>query len=162
MIVRHVTVPLDQLVMLLLDDSGTKAKRNGSRPVPFPAEDFVPDLERGQLGCPLCGGVNTLYENVELTGWVTVSGHRLERDGDKTVVRPINPSTTSSGVDREADWDSVEHTGFACNVCCGDGENLTQLALVCEPKKGWDGEPLRPPMRGQERLIPDRATHEEE
>lgn len=150
---RHITIPLDQIVLLLVDDSGTRARRGAHGAEPFPVEDLVPDLDRAQLGCPLCGQTTTLYENVELKGRVTVNGHRLEREDDQTVVRPVNPQTTRSGLDREADWDAIEHEGFACNSCCRDGENLCQLALVCEPKKGWDGEPIKPPMKGQERLI---------
>jgi hypothetical protein len=147
---RHVKIPLEQIVLYLVDESGLRSRLGpDGRPLPFPDAELVPDLERAQLGCSLCGRTDTLYENVELKGWITVNGHKLIREDDTTKVMPTNPATTRSGLDREADWDAIEHVGYACNACCGDGYNLSLLALICEPKKGWDGETIKPPTPGQ-------------
>jgi hypothetical protein len=123
---RHVKIPLEQIVLYLVDESGLRSRLGpDGRPLPFPDAELVPDLERAQLGCSLCGRTDT------------------------TKVMPTNPATTRSGLDREADWDAIEHVGYACNACCGDGYNLSLLALICEPKKGWDGETIKPPTPGQ-------------
>lgn len=132
---RHPTIKVDKLALLLLDDDGVRAaRRHNGEVVEFPVDELLPDMEKAQLGCPLCGRTDSLYENVSISGWIAVNGHRFEDDGAK--VRPTSPATTSSGVDREADWDSVDHENYACSYCCDTGTYLERLALVVPPKPG--------------------------
>jgi len=137
--VRHPTLKTEDLVLLLLGDDGVRAARQHSgQPVEFPRNELVPDMEKAQLGCPLCGRTDSLYENVTITGWIAVNGHAVEDDG--ATVRPTTRNGRGS-TDREADWDSVDHESYACSYCCQSGVYLERLALVVPPKQ--DGTACR-------------------
>jgi hypothetical protein len=129
---RPEAVKLEDVVLLIVGDDGRRARMRDGKTVEFPRDAAIPDLERGELGCPLCGRTDTLYENVELSGWRSVVGHQVV-EMDETVVVP-SISDGHGGLSREVDWDSAEHENYACSECCTDGTYLERLALVVPPK----------------------------
>jgi hypothetical protein len=87
-------------------------------------------MEKAQLGCALCGRTNTLYENVMLSGWIAVNGHRFE-DAARRCARRRAPETTTT----RSRSTTPRHENYACNECCRDGTYLERLALVVPPKR---------------------------
>jgi hypothetical protein len=146
---------LTDVKRLLMGDDGLRAARHhDGTPVEFPDEFLVPDVDRAQIGCSLCGRINTLYENVTVRGWRSVTGHQIV-EMDETVVVP-SISLGAGALSREVEWDTAEHENYACSECNSGGMNegtyLAQIALIIPAKQGTDGEPLRPVPPGQEKL----------
>lgn len=132
---KHPTVKTEDCVLLLLGDDGVRAALENGKPVEFPVDDLVPDMDKAQLACSLCGRTTTLYENVSVAGWVSVHGHRMEDDG--ATVRPTMTNSRGS-LDRDVEWDHADHENFACSECntgrLYEGTYLERLALVVPPK----------------------------
>lgn len=126
---RHKTLKTSDCALLLLSDDGVRAARqHNGVPVEFPTGELEPDMDRAQLGCPLCGRTDSIYENVSVPGWIAVNGHRLEDDGE--TVRP-----TIRRRDYEVEIDDAEHENYGCSYCTTDGTYLERLALVVPPKR---------------------------
>lgn len=111
--------------------------------------EYLLDWNTAEYVCPNCDVADGLYEN----GLIPAS-----RDVTVTVAgTPDNPRP-----EVDADYPSVELDDYSefrpdgeiqCSLCFGFVRTPEELKLKVERRVGWDGNPIKAPLPGQECLL---------